>query len=268
MPPESIQIKEFENIQTEKKQRVGIVTMSGPKGINALSQKFIDEIVTALQSFDADDDIGCMILRGISDDYFSVGANINEMADRQFADAYNEDFFSTGWAKIAMCRKPIIAAVSGYALGGGCELSLKCDIIIAAENAQFGLPEIRLGIFPGAGGTQRLTRQIGKSKAMEMILTGTVQIDAKEAESLGLVSRVVPVDQLIDTVMEIASQIASNSNIMVKMAKEAINRSYESSLAEGLLFERRLFYSALATEDKTEGCKAFLEKREPIFKHR
>lgn len=245
--------------------KVGIVTLAGPKGINALNETFISEIVTALHRFDQDPEVRCMILKGITTDVFSVGADIAEMADRTFSQAYEADFFSTGWAKIAECRKPLIGAIGGLALGGGCEISLMCDILIAAENAEFGLPEVRLGIFPGAGGTQRLARQVGKSKAMEIILTGQINLTADEALSADLVSRVVPTDQLMNEALTLAGQIASNSTMTVRMAKEAVNRVYESSLADGLMYERRLFYSSLATADKAEGTRAFVEKRLPRF---
>jgi len=248
--------------------KVGLITMAGPKGINALNENFITEIVTALHGFDQDPEIRAMVLTGITTDFFSVGADVNEMADRDFADAYDRDFFSTGWAKIAECRKPLIAAVGGMALGGGCEIALMCDIIVAADNAEFGLPEVRLGIFPGAGGTQRLARQIGKSKAMEMILTGQINLTADEALTAGLASRVVAPDALLDEALNLAGMIAANSNMSVRMAKEAVNRVYESGLSEGLLYERRLFYSSLATADKAEGTRAFIDKRQPRFTDR
>ncbi|MCL4137122.1 UNVERIFIED_CONTAM: hypothetical protein GTU68_017215 [Idotea baltica] len=242
--------------------------MAGPKGINALNESFIAEIVAALQTFDQDPEIRAMVLTGITTDFFSVGADVNEMADRDFSDAYDRDFFSTGWAKIAECRKPLIAAVGGMALGGGCEIALMCDIIVAADNAEFGLPEVRLGIFPGAGGTQRLARQVGKSKAMEMILTGQINLTATEALTAGLASRVVAPEAVLDESLRLAGMIAANSNMSVRMAKESVNRVYESGLAEGLLFERRLFYASLATADKAEGTRAFLDKREPRFTDR
>lgn len=246
-------------------RNIGLVTLAGPKGINALNEAFISEIVTALHSFDQDPNIRCMVLTGITTDYFSVGADVNEMAERTFSDAYDRDFFTTGWAKIAECRKPLIAAVGGLALGGGCEIALMCDIVIAADNAEFGLPEVRLGIFPGAGGTQRLARQIGKSKAMEIILTGQVNLTANEALTTGLAARVVPADQLTDESMQLAGMIAANSTMNVRMAKEAVNRAYESGLSEGLMYERRLFYASLATADKAEGTQAFINKRQPRF---
>jgi long-chain acyl-CoA synthetase len=252
-------------IRTEVTDRVGIIVMHGPKGINALNEAFISEIVDALHRFDRDPAIRCMIIRAGTLKYFSVGADINEMAARRFSQAFDDDFFTVGWARVAQCRKPLIAAVSGLALGGGCELALMCDIIIASDTAEFGLPEVRLGIFPGAGGTQRLARQIGKSKAMEMILTGEINLSAREALTSGLAARVVSPADLIESTLTLARKIAGNSTISVRMAKEAVNRVYESSLAEGLLFERRLFYASLATDDKTEGTRAFLEKRRPYF---
>lgn len=258
-------IPAYEFIRTEVIGHVGVVVMHGPKSVNMLNQPFITEIVDALHRFDRDPEIRCMVLRGGTNKFFSVGADINEMTDRTFQNAMDEDFFTYGWAKIAECRKPLIAAVSGLALGGGCEMSLMCDIIIASETAEFGLPEIRLGIFPGAGGTQRLTRQVGKSKAMEMILTGVINLSAEEALKLGMVSQVVPVDQLHEAALDVANKIAANSVFTVRIAKESINRAYESSLADGLLFERRAFYSTLATQDKLEGTRAFIEKREPFF---
>jgi enoyl-CoA hydratase/carnithine racemase len=256
---------QYQFVRTEVIDRVGVLTMHGPRSINALNEAFISEIVDALHRLDGDDAVRCIILRAGTPKFFSVGADINEMSARTFAKAMDDDFFTVGWSKIAQCRKPLIAAVSGLALGGGCELALMCDIIIASETAKFGLPEVRLGIFPGAGGTQRLTRQIGKSRAMEIILTGDVNLNASDALSLGLVSSVVPVAELMPSALNVANKIASNSMMSVRMAKEAVNRAYESSLAEGLLFERRLFYASLATDDKLEGTKAFLERRQPFF---
>jgi long-chain acyl-CoA synthetase len=259
---------QYKFVRTEVVDGIGTVTMHGPKSINALNEAFISEIVDALHRLDRDNAVRCMVLRAGTAKYFSVGADINEMSARSFVQAMEEDFFTVGWSKIAQCRKPLIAAVSGLALGGGCELALMCDIIVASETAEFGLPEVRLGIFPGAGGTQRLTRQIGKSRAMEMILTGDTNLNAIDALSLGLVSKVVPEGDLLSAALNVAKKIAANSVVSVRMAKEAINRVYESSLAEGLLFERRLFYASLATEDKLEGTKAFLERRQPFFQDR
>lgn len=255
-------------LRAEVTDGIGVVTLHGPKGINALHEAFVTEIADTLWRMDQDRNVRCMILRAGTPQYFSVGADIHEMAARNAVAALDEDFFTVGWARIAHCRKPLIAAVSGLALGGGCELALMCDIIIASETAEFGLPEIRLGIFPGAGGTQRLVRQIGKSRAMEMILAGDIQLKAQDALMLGLVSRVVPVGDLMPTTLELARKIAGNSMMTVRMAKESINRAYESSLAEGLLFERRLFYASLGTQDKEEGTRAFIERRPPFFTDR
>ena len=256
---------DYQFVRTEIIDQVGVVVMHGPKGVNALNEAMVLEIVSALHAFDRDPTVRCIIVRAGTLKYFSVGADINEMSKRSFEAAIDEDFFSTGWAQIAQCRKPLIAAVSGFALGGGCELALMCDVVVASDTAEFGLPEVRLGIFPGAGGTQRLIRQVGKSKAMEIILTGQVNLTASEALSLGLAARVVPPENLFDTALGIARMIAANSTRTVRMAKEAVNRAYETSLAEGLLFERRLFYASLGTPEKTEGTTAFLEKRQPIF---
>lgn len=255
----------YQFVRAEVIDGIGILTMHGPKSINALNEAFISEIVDALHRLDGDRDVRCIVIRAGTLKYFSVGADINEMSARSFVNAMDDDFFTVGWSRIAQCRKPLIAAVSGLALGGGCELALMCDIIIASDTAEFGLPEVRLGIFPGAGGTQRLVRQIGKSRAMEIILTGEVNLKANDALSLGLVSRVVTESEVVSTALAIAKRIAANSMMTVRMAKESINRAYESSLAEGLLFERRMFYASLATEDKLEGTKAFLERRDPFF---
>jgi long-chain acyl-CoA synthetase len=267
MAPAASQAR-YQFIKTEVVDQIGIVVMHGPKGINALNETMILEIGDALHRFDRDPTIRCMILRAGTPKYFSVGADINEMASRTLTEAIDEDFFTFGWARIGQCRKPLIAAVSGLALGGGCELALMSDVIIASDTAQFGLPEARLGIFPGAGGTQRLVRQIGKSKAMEMILTGEVNLTAAEALSSGLAARVVPAGNLYAAALELAKKIGANSTLTVRMAKESINRAYESSLGEGLLFERRLFYASLATDEKTEGTRAFLEQRQPVFHDR
>lgn len=258
----------FKFVKTEIVGHTGVVTMYGPKGVNALNEDMITEIADALHSFDRNPAVRCMVLRAGTARYFSVGADIEEMSSRTSISAFEEDFFTLGWARISQCRKPLIAAVSGLALGGGCELALMCDLIVASETAEFGLPEVRLGIFPGAGGTQRLIRQIGKSKAMEIILTGQTNLSASEALTSGLVARVVPEDQIYECAFDIAQKIANNSTLVVRMAKESINRAYESSLAEGLLFERRLFYASLASEDKSEGTKAFLERRPPVFSDR
>jgi len=252
-------------VQTDRQGPIGIVTMHGPKGVNALNETFITEIADALASFDRDPKIRCMVLRSGTFQYFSVGADVEEMSQRTWASAIEDDFFTTGWARIAQCRKPLIAAVSGLALGGGCELALMADVIIASDTAEFGLPEIRLGIFPGAGGTQRLVRQIGKSKAMEMILSGEIRLSAAEALSYGLVSELCDPQSLDQSVFSLAEKISENATLPVMLAKESVNRAYETSLAEGLLFERRQFYASLAGEAKSEGTRAFLEKRRPFF---
>ena len=252
-------------VRTDQRNAIGIVTMHGPKGVNALNEAFITEIADALAFFDRDPKIRCMVLRSGTLQYFSVGADVEEMSNRTWLSAIEDDFFATGWARIGQCRKPLIAAVSGVALGGGCELALMADIIIASDTAEFGLPEVRLGIFPGAGGTQRLVRQIGKSKAMEMILTGEVRLSASEALGAGLVSRVCEPAGLDDSVFSLAEKITENAMLPVKLAKESVNRAYEMSLAEGLLFERRQFYASLGSKAKSEGTRAFLEKRSPFF---
>lgn len=252
-------------VRAERQGPLGIVTLHGPKGVNALNELFITEIAEALAALDRDPLVRCMVLRSGTLQYFSVGADVEEMAQRTWASAIEEDFFTTGWARIGQCRKPLIAAVSGLALGGGCELALMADIIVASNTAEFGLPEIRLGIFPGAGGTQRLVRQIGKSKAMEMILTGDIRLSATEALGLGLVSMLCDPERLDEEVTNLATKIAENATLPVVLAKESINRAYESSLAEGLLFERRQFYASLNGQAKSEGTRAFLEKRRPFF---
>jgi enoyl-CoA hydratase len=256
----------YQNIIVEKKGRVGVVTLNRPRALNALCDALVEEMGRALDDFEADAHIGAIVVTG-SEKAFAAGADIKEMKDRGFVDVYVSDFITKGWERIAHCRKPVIAAVAGYALGGGCEVAMMCDIILAAENAKFGQPEITLGIIPGAGGTQRLTRLVGKAKAMEMCLSGRM-MDAAEAERSGLVSRVVPTEQLMDEAMKVAERIASMSIPAVMMAKEAINRAYESTLAEGLRFERRLFHATFATEDQKEGMAAFVEKRQPDFKDR
>ena len=255
----------YETIIAEKRGRVGLITLNRPKALNALNGTLIDEMSTALRAFDADADVGCMVLTG-SEKAFAAGADIKEMADKTFMDAFGGNFIES-WQTLSLVRKPVIAAVSGYALGGGCEIAMMCDFILAAENARFGQPEITIGTIPGCGGTQRLTRFVGKSKAMEMCLTGRM-MDAEEAERAGLVSRVVPTADLLDEAIKVANRIAEMSQPMVMMAKEAVNRAYETTMADGILFERRLFHSTFATEDQKEGMAAFVEKRQPDFKHR
>jgi len=255
----------YENILIETKGRVGVIRLNRPQALNALSTKLKAELSDAIDTFEANDAIGCMLVTG-SDKAFAAGADIKEMAQLNFIDAYLGNFAGT-WDRAAHTRKPIIAAVAGFALGGGCELAMQCDLIIAADNAKFGQPEIKLGVIPGIGGTQRLTRAVGKSKAMDMILTGRM-MDAAEAERSGLVARVVPAAQLMDEAMKMAETIASMSLPSVLAAKEAINRAFETSLAEGIMFERRIFHSLFATEDQKEGMAAFIEKRPAKFKNR
>ena len=255
----------YENIISETRDAVGIITLNRPKALNALNAQLIDELNQALSGFQEDAAVGCVIVTG-SDKAFAAGADIREMKDKSFTDVYLGNFLSA-WDKVAEFRKPMIAAVSGYCLGGGCELALMCDFIIAADTAKFGLPEITLGIIPGSGGTQRLARSIGKAKAMEMILTGRL-MEAAEAESCGLVSRITAPERLLDEAVETAAKIATFSQPVVMMAKEAVNRAFEASLAEGLRFERRLIHSMFALEDQKEGMSAFVEKRKPVFKNR
>ncbi len=254
-----------ELITVRTEGRVGIVTLNRPKALNALNDQLMDELGAALKAFDADDGIGCMIVTG-SEKAFAAGADIGAMAKYSFADAYKGDYITRNWEAIRSVRKPVIAAVSGFALGGGCELAMMCDFIIAADNAKFGQPEIKLGIIPGAGGTQRLPRAVGKSKAMDMALTGRM-MDATEAERAGLVSRVVPLDKLMDEALGAALQIAQLSQLAVMAAKESVNRAFEGSLADGVMFERRLFHALFATEDQKEGMDAFVNKRAAVFKH-
>jgi enoyl-CoA hydratase len=256
----------YENILVETRGRVGLVTLNRPKVLNALNDSLMNELGDALAAFDADEAIGAIVITG-NDKAFAAGADIGVMKDRSFTDVYMGQYITRNWERLRSIRKPVIAAVAGYALGGGCELAMMCDILIAAETAKFGQPEIKLGIIPGAGGTQRLPRAVGKAKAMDLVLTGRM-MDAAEAERAGLVSRVVPADRLIDEALAAAAQIAEFSLPSVMMAKEAVNRAYESPLAEGMLFERRLFHALFATEDQKEGMAAFVEKRKPKFKHR
>lgn len=255
----------FETILTERIERVAVITLNRPKALNALNSQVMHEVTTAAAEFDADHGIGAIIITG-SEKAFAAGADIKEMADQSFSDMFGSDFFAA-WGKLGAVRTPTIAAVSGYALGGGCELAMMCDLIIAAENARFGQPEIKLGVLPGMGGSQRLTRAIGKAKAMDLILTGR-NIDAAEAERSGLVSRVVPTESLLDEAKAVAKTISEMSLSASMMAKEAVNRAFESSLTEGLLFERRIFHSAFGTADQSEGMAAFVEKRPANFTHR
>jgi enoyl-CoA hydratase len=245
--------------------RVAILTLNRPKALNALNDALMNELGQALLKFDADDDIGAIIITG-SEKAFAAGADIAAMANWSHMDVFKSEYITRNWETMLRIRKPIIAAVSGYALGGGCELAMMCDFIIAADTAKFGQPEIKLGVLPGAGGTQRLPRAVGKSKAMDMVLTGRM-MDSAEAERSGLVSRIVPADKLMQEAIDVATAIASMSLPSVMMAKEAVNRAWESPLSEGLLFERRAFHSLFGTDDQKEGMKAFLEKRQPDFKH-
>ncbi|HEX4569717.1 MAG TPA: enoyl-CoA hydratase [Dongiaceae bacterium] len=255
----------YQNILTETRGAVGLVTLNRPKALNALNSALMAELREALDGFEADEAIGAIVVTG-SEKAFAAGADIKEMKDRGFVDVYLSDFITRDWERLAQCRKPTIAAVAGYALGGGCEVAMMCDIIIAADNARFGQPEIALGTLPGAGGTQRLTRAIGKAKAMEMVLTGRM-MDAAEAERSGLVARVVPAAEVIGEAMKLAEKIAGLSRPAVMLAKEAVNRAFETGLAEGLRVERRLFHASFATADQKEGMAAFAEKRAPVFKN-
>ncbi|GIX17274.1 MAG: enoyl-CoA hydratase [Rhodothalassiaceae bacterium] len=256
----------YEMIKVDRRPPVAIVTLDRPEALNALCNQLMDELTDALKTLDADDEIGAIVLTG-SKKAFAAGADIKEMADKSFHDVFMEDYITRNWEELTSVRKPTIAAVAGYALGGGCEVAMMCDIVIAADNAKFGQPEITIGVIPAAGGTQRLTRAVGKSLAMEMVLTGR-QLTAEEALQFGLVSRVVPVDDLLDEAVRMAEKIASFSRPAVMMAKEAVNRAFETTLAEGLRFERRLFHSLFAFEDQKEGMHAFIEKRRPQFKNR
>jgi enoyl-CoA hydratase len=256
----------YENILVESRGRVGLITLNRPKALNALNDALMDELGDALAKFDADEGIGCMIITG-SDKAFAAGADIGAMKDWSYMDVYKSEYITRNWERIRSVRKPVIAAVAGFALGGGCELSMMCDFTIAAETAKFGQPEIKLGIIPGAGGTQRLPRAVSKAKAMDLVLTGRM-MDAAEAERAGLVSRVVPADKLLDEALAAANQICEYSLPSVMAAKESVNRAYESTLSEGILFERRMFHSLFATDDQKEGMGAFVEKRKPKFSHK
>ncbi|HWL69943.1 MAG TPA: enoyl-CoA hydratase [Geminicoccus sp.] len=255
----------YTNILVDRRDGVGLITLNRPKALNALNDELVAELNLALDGFDADREIAATVITG-SEKAFAAGADVKQMAQMSFTDAYESDFIAA-WARIADKRKPLIAAVAGYALGGGCELAMMCDIIIAADNARFGQPEINLGTLPGAGGTQRLVRAVGKAKAMDMVLTGRM-MDAAEAERSGLVTRVVPAGELVEEALKIGQAIAAKSRIAVRMAKDAVNAAFETSLAEGLRYERRAFYASFATEDRTEGMSAFVEKRSAEFKHR
>ena len=256
----------YNSILTETRGRVGIITLNRPTVLNALNDELVDELGTALALFDADDAIGAIVLTG-SEKAFAAGADVMAMKNFSFMDVYKSQYITRNWEQINTVRKPVIAAVAGFALGGGCELAMSCDFIIAADNAKFGQPEIKLGIIPGAGGTQRLPRALGKAKAMDLALTGRM-MDAVEAERAGLVSRIVPADKLMEEAVGAATQIANYSMPSVMMAKEAVNRAFETQLSDGVLFERHMFHSLFATEDQKEGMAAFVEKRKPVFKHK
>jgi enoyl-CoA hydratase len=260
----------FENITTalhgSTERRTAVITLNRPKQLNALNDALMDELGTALKAFDADATVGCIVITG-SEKAFAAGADISAMATKTFAEAHGADFITRNWETIRSIRKPVIAAVAGFALGGGCELAMMCDFIIAADTAKFGQPEIKLGIIPGAGGTQRLPRAVGKAKAMDMVLTSRM-MDATEAERAGLVSRVVPAAELMTVTLAAAQTINELSGPAVMMAKESVNRAYESTLSEGVLFERRLFHATFATADQKEGMDAFLNKRKPAFTQR
>jgi enoyl-CoA hydratase len=255
----------YQNILVETKGRVGVIRLNRPQALNALNRALITELSQAIEAYEADGNIGCMLITG-NEKAFAAGADIKEMAEKSFIEAYLGNF-AADWDRAARARKPIVAAVAGFALGGGCELAMQCDLIIAADNAKFGQPEIKLGVIPGIGGTQRLTRAVGKAKAMDLVLTGRM-MDAAEAASAGLVARVVPAANLMEEAMKVADTIATMSLPSVLAAKEAVNRAFESSLAEGVIFERRIFHSLFATEDQKEGMKAFVEKRKPEWKNK
>ncbi|PHZ84170.1 enoyl-CoA hydratase [Paremcibacter congregatus] len=256
----------YKMILVDSTEPVGLITLNRPEALNALNGELMNEMTQALRGFEADENIRAVVITG-SPKAFAAGADIKEMQDMNYVEAYMKDFITANWEEATRCRKPIIAAVAGYALGGGCELAMMCDFIIAADTAKFGQPEIKLGVIPGAGGTQRLTRFVGKSKAMEMVLTGRM-MDAEEAERSGLVSRVVPADDLVDEALKTARKIADLSLPSVMIAKESVNKAYETTLQEGVMFERRVFHSLFATEDQKEGMAAFAEKRTAKFKHK
>ena len=252
------------NLLVERRGAVGIVTLNRPQALNALNADLISELASALDDLETDAGIGAIVLTG-SEKAFAAGADVKEMVTKSYPEIYVEDFITSGWERVGQCRKPVVAAVAGFALGGGCEIAMMCDIIIAADNARFGQPEITLGTIPGAGGTQRLARFVGKAKAMDLCLTGRM-MDAAEAERAGLVSRVVPAAELLAEAVKVAERIAEMSRPIAMMVKEAVNRAWETTLAEGVRFERRLFHATFATEDRKEGMAAFIEKRKPVFR--
>ena len=259
------QIMSYDNIIVETRGKVGLIRLNRPQALNALNRALVHDLTRALDVFEADADIGCMVITG-SDKAFAAGADIKEMADKTFDEAFLGDF-AANWDRAATVRKPLIAAVAGFALGGGCELAMQCDLIIAADNAKFGQPEIKLGVIPGIGGTQRFTRAVGKAKAMDIMLTGRM-MDVEEAERAGLVARIVPLASLLDEAIKVAETIAAMSLPSVLAAKEAVNRAFETTLAEGVRFERRVFHSLFATADQKEGMAAFIAKRPPKFENR
>ena len=256
----------YETLLTDVEDGVAVITLNRPEQMNAFNNQMMDELTDVLNGFEADKHIGCIIITG-SRKAFAAGADIKEMRDQSYIDAYYADFITSNWERTSQCRKPVIAAVAGYALGGGCELAMMCDFILAGDNAKFGQPEIKIGVSPGAGGTQRLTRFIGKSKAMEMCLTGRM-MDAEEAERCGLVSRIIPVDELLDEAKSVAKKIVSLPRATTMMTKDMVNAAYETTLSHGIMYERRLFHSLFATEDQSEGMEAFVEKRAPHFNNR
>jgi enoyl-CoA hydratase/carnithine racemase len=256
----------YETLIVDTRDHVALVRLNRPEALNALNRQLMDELSEALLKLDADDHVGCIVLTG-SEKAFAAGADIKEMQHKPFVEAYREDFITANWETVTKIRKPVIAAVAGYALGGGCELAMMCDLILCADDAKFGQPEINIGVMPGSGGTQRLTRFVGKSKAMEMCLTGRF-MDAAEAERAGLVSRVIPADQLLDEALATAAKIAAKGALAAMATKEAVNRAYETTLSEGVRFERRLFHALFATEDQKEGMAAFVDKRQAQFKDR
>jgi len=256
----------YQNILVEHRGAVGIVTLNRPAALNALNAALIAELAAALDDLERDKTIGAIVVTG-NEKAFAAGADVKEMVSKTYPETYCEDFITSGWERIAQCRKPVIAAVAGFALGGGCEIAMMCDIVIAADTARFGQPEINLGTIPGAGGTQRLARFVGKAKAMDLCLTGRM-MDAAEAERAGLVSRIVPAAELLSEAVKIAERVAAMSRPIAMMVKEAVNRAYETTLAEGVRFERRLFHSTFATADRKEGMAAFIDKRKPSFRNR
>lgn len=256
----------YQNILVERRGAVGIVTLNRPAALNALNAALIAELASALDDLEGDAAIGAIVLTG-NEKAFAAGADVKEMVAKTYPETYCEDFITRGWERLGQCRKPVVAAVAGFALGGGCEIAMMCDIVIAADTARFGQPEILLGTMPGAGGTQRLTRLVGKAKAMDLCLTGRM-MDAAEAERAGLVSRVVPLAELLAEAVKVAERVAQMSRPIAMMVKESINRAYETTLAEGIRFERRLFHSTFATADQKEGMAAFIEKRPPAFRNR